>query len=140
MPKSKDKLSYCQREFLKHYFAGNCKNASEAIKKSGYTGKYPEKIAWQRLNLPVVKKEVERYQRECEKKISVTLEDTISLLWKIANDNRDTDKADVSIKAISEINKMLGRYAPEKVHNINENISHEIREIKEIRAMYKKDI
>lgn len=134
----KDKLTAKQTKFVEAY--SQCLNATKAAIMAGYKEKNAGKVGHLVINHPLVKKEIERTRIKNKQLAKVGFEDVVNLLWYIANKNKDSDRDDISIKAATEINKMYGYYSPEKNYNFNVNENREVKEIQEIRAMYKKDI
>lgn len=138
MTKMRETLTVKQAKFLESYAI--CLNASKAAIAAGYSPKHIDKVAHQLVHHPLIKKELEKFREKNIQKASVTFQDVVNLLWHVANKNKDSERDDISIKAVTEINKMYGYYSPEKSYNVNINENREVKEIQEIRAMYKKDI
>ena len=138
MKKVRETLTMRQQAFVNAYLL--CANASQAALEAGYSPKHSGKIAYKLLNHPLIKESVEKCRAKSVQLCSVTFDDKVKFLWDLANECRDTQDKSVCVKAIAEINKMIGHYAPERHYNENLNVNAELKDIQEIRKMYEKDM
>jgi acetyl/propionyl-CoA carboxylase alpha subunit len=64
-------------------------------------------------------------------------EQCIDLLWRMVEDNAFAiGEKDISLKAMAEINKMLGRYAAEKRESVNVNVDTTLDAIRSAKKQY----
>ena len=134
-------LTLKQQMFLKAYMS--CFNATQAAREAGYAEKHLNKYASSLLSNPLIKTEIDKYRQKIDKRSLVTFDETVKLLWDMANEAREDGDRDVVVKSIAEINKMFGRYAPERTQSENINVTAtvaEVKEIQEARLSYKKEI
>jgi hypothetical protein len=136
-------LTIRQAKFLEHYLKHG--NATEAYKQAGYKTKYADRACFILINNEPMKSHLEYYRNESKK---ITFEMKADLLWRIAQESiapihDDNGKVvkwgdkDVAIKAIAELNKMVGDYAPEKSQTVN--VQADWEDVRNARLEYKKD-
>lgn len=138
MKKVRETLTLKQQAFLKAYFL--CANAAQAAREAGYAPKHAGKAAHCLINNPLIKSAIEENRTKIAQQTTVTFQDKINFLWDLANECKDTPDKSVCVKAIAEINKMIGHYAPERHYNENLNVNAELKDVQEIRKMYEKDM
>lgn len=112
----KDGLTPKQRKFARGIAAG--KGKAEAYRAAGYTTKYPSQDASKTLQKPevltVVKKEEERLQRVLESEINnERIAKKYSELIEAQDAYGNSDNGS-QLKALDQIHKLRGDYAPEK--------------------------
>jgi phage terminase small subunit len=127
------KLNIKQQRFLEHYLKSG--NGSDAIIKSGYKTKWPDREASRLLNHPLIKKEVDICRERVQQKIDVSLDWRLNILKEIAETGENSDR----IRAISEINKVFGDYAPVKQINTNINVDDDLTMIQNLTNEYMPD-
>jgi len=107
-----DLLTHKQLLFVEHYiqYGGN---GTAAARAAGYRGNKATlgAIAHENLNKPHIRDEIHRRQAEFRERMTVTTEAKRQHLWAIANQCRESDPM-TAIKAIVELNRMDGDYAP----------------------------
>jgi phage terminase small subunit len=139
MGKVRERLTGKQLAFLNAYVQLGMQNATQAAVKAGYSDKHAHKVAYQLVEHPLIKLELGKHRQKIDSAISVTFQDKVDLLWRLAEKNEDV-QPEIVIKSVAEINKMMGHYAPEKSYNVNVNQNLEVKEIQDIRSLYKKDV
>jgi phage terminase small subunit len=128
-------LNYRQQTFLQHYLQSG--NASESYRIAGYKTKYSDRSAYILMNKDPIKSHIEWLKKKQSE--SVTLEWKLDKLREIVNRYINSDNPDVCIKAIAELNKMSGDYAPTQVDNRTINIQADLEDVRNARLEYKKD-
>lgn len=123
MPKKSrrvDSLTSRQYEFVKHYIK-NGFNAKQACLSAGYSEGTSNTMGSKLLNNPVIKAMLGRSLERAEDKLLITFEYKLSKLKRIIDqyvpdegDIGSHEQANVVIRAIAELNKMNGDYAPDK--------------------------
>jgi len=131
------KLTPKQASFVKAYLT-NGFNATQAAKSAGYSEKTANEQGARLLANVSIQKELSKHQKKAAEKFEIKKEDILKGLLKIAE--RSMEKVEVNqetgeervfpydpqmyVKAINELNKMLGFYEPEK-HEHNLGLTHE---------------
>lgn len=144
---NKPKLNMMQNKFITAYL--QCWNGTKAAIEAGYSPKTAGKQAYQLMQHPEIKRIIEKTRPDLEKSVEdarseIVIAHGVSFDWKasmlqnIILSQLDSNP-DVAIKAVAELNKMQGHYAPESTINLNVNENREIKEIQEIRKMYKRE-
>lgn len=140
-------LTIRQQKMLKAYLKHG--NATQAYKDAGYTSEeYPDRAAYNLIHRSPLQDHVEYFVDKSKKKI--TSEMKTDLLWRIAEESVSTTidddgnvvskpEREVAIKAIAELNKMVGDYAPTQVNNQTVNVTAALEDIRNARLEYKKD-
>lgn len=112
-----NKLTEMQYLFIHHY-VNNGFNATKAALSAGYSTDFSTHQSHKLTNHPMVK---QRISEILDRNIKVTLDEKIDYLLQIVNDIIPKDGSEpkrnmymIAIKAISELNRMMGDYAPEK--------------------------
>jgi hypothetical protein len=98
-----------QKLFAEHYVV--CFNASEAARKAGYAEATVAVKGHENLQIPHVKEYIEELLKDSRQHLAITKEQIIGDLMSIKAKHIDNDPR-VAITALSEINRMLGHYAP----------------------------
>ena len=140
-------LTIRQQKMLKAYLKHG--NATQAYKDAGYTSEeYPDKAAHILIHRSPLSEHLEYFIARSKKKI--TSEMKTDLLWRIAEESVDITldndgnvvskpEREVAIKAIAELNKMVGDYAPVQVNTQQVSVTAAIEDIRNARLEYKKD-
>ena len=102
-----------------------------AIIKAGYSEKNWDSQSSKLMRHPVVLNEIKLLESKINNKASVTVDWIINKL----KEHAECDDKDVSIKAIAELNKMAGNYAPTK--NINLNLDMTLETVEQLGIVYK---
>jgi phage terminase small subunit len=141
------KLTLQQQNFVKLFIQTS--NAKQSLIQAGFKCKHPDRYAHQLLKKPQIQELLEKTRSEVQKKTEVTFEWKVQKLQEIIDRSlnqhlQDDDGSgkklvlsDTAIKAIAELNKMQGHYAPEKRENLNVNTS--LENIRRVRDEYKKE-
>lgn len=110
-------LTEMQYLFIKHY-VNNGFSASKAAISAGYSEDFAKHQSSKLANHPVVR---ERINHLLERTVKITLDDKIDYLLKMLDDIIPKDGSEpkrnlynTAIKIVSELNRMMGDYAPEK--------------------------
>jgi hypothetical protein len=137
-----------QRNFVMQYFANGC-NATQAAISAGYKEKTAQQKGHNLLKEPGVKEFVERKMKQYTEKLEITAEMKMKKLWLCADrgipetigdgQNLWAEGMRVGISAISELNKMQGDYAPEKILNANANLETSPQDFAELLEQYERD-
>jgi hypothetical protein len=122
------RLTAKECEFVRQYVFGM--SIKDALQKAGYKtiSQHQGELV---LAKPIVKEAVEKMRARQEMRVDCSFETLVAKLMEHAN-NFDPD---VSIKAIAELNKMKGNYAPTK--SINVNIDLTLETMEELALEYK---
>jgi phage terminase small subunit len=135
MPQNiKTKLNPKQLLFLQTYL--KIGNATKAMQLAGYKTKYPNKIAGRLLENPLIKSAVGKSRQESLAKTQVDFEWVINRLKENALKAINDNNVDASTRALAEINKMLGNYAPEKTQSTHVNIDATLEEVRLLSEQY----
>lgn len=142
------KMTLRQRKFSHVYLISNG-NRIKALREAGYKPKpgSEKQLAYRILNSRPVKKYINRVADKMEKDFGITLDWKIFKLKRIVNfcvpDDEDKPVIDgaVGVKAIAELNKMQGDYAPVRNENTNANINAdaEIKDMQELIKQHQRD-
>lgn len=130
-----NKLTPKQRLFCKTYLA-NGFNATQAAIAAGFSEKNADKIGSQVLGKTRVKEFLHKRMAEVEKKLDITFEQKMELLWKTAQRCYGPSDEDIKnnsmghrveipfefqpsslVSTIAELNKMQGHHAPQKTES-----------------------
>lgn len=130
-------LTAKQLMFCKHYLA-NGFNASKATLSAGYSPATHYKHSLNLMRYPLIKEYLKKRMEEVEKKLDITFEQKMELLWKSANrcygptdeemqllkkgmDFKPTFSFEPSalVSSINELNKMQGHHATPKTITLN---------------------
>ncbi len=134
--KSKKEITIKEQRFIEIYLKTG--NGTQSAIEAGYKTNHPDVIAHQILKKKHIQEVICKTKEKIIKRTEINFQSVLEVLWELIEKTKKEGKDDVCVKAINEMNKMLGTHAPEKHHNINEN--REVKEIQEIRALYKKEI
>lgn len=134
-----DGLTAKQRLFCQHYLV-NGHNGTQAALSAGYSENCANEIASENLAKPRIKHYVENSMREAAEKLGISQEYLLSKL-KTNIENCESGKATREgivhptgvIGSITEINKMVGNYEPEKT-----DTTHRLERIEELLDEVKK--
>lgn len=148
-PEQLQPLTSKQKAFINAYIT--CWNGALAWKLADLKCKpgIEDRAAHQMINRPHVKYAIDQHRAKIEQQSLVTFEKKVKLLWKIAEecmtpheviDHRTGNvttkiEPEVTIKALAELNKMQGHYAPEK--HINMNVEGSIERLERAKIEYK---
>ncbi len=116
---------------VKTYFK-NGMNQFQAMIENGYGEQYALKCAWKFFDKPKIKKLIERRLAKMEENIGVTYEWCLEKLKEFA-----MNYPDKAVSAISELNKMLDHYSPEK-HQHTVKVEGELKQVIETKEAIKK--
>jgi len=133
--RNKKRMSLKEQKFIEAYLLTG--NATKSIIEAGYNTNNPNQMSSSVINRPHVKEAIDKARSKVIEKTQINFQTVLETLWDVIIKTKNEGKDDICIKAINEMNKMLGNHAPEKHYNINEN--HEVKEIQEVRALYKKE-
>lgn len=100
-------LSMKQHLFVEAYFA-NDYNGAEAVRVAGYNSKYPNKIAYQLLEIPKVKEAIQLMADKKIKEITVTEEYILRKLVKTIEKADDTNQLTALLRGLELAMKNLG--------------------------------
>jgi len=92
-------------------YLNNGKSQVKAFLEHGYSDLYANSQAYVFFNKPRVKELIAKRLKEMEKKIGIDKEWCLEQLKEVALNGENSEK----VRAISEINKMLGHYEPDKI-------------------------
>lgn len=128
-------LTIRQNKMLRAYLEHG--NATQAYKDAGYSStKYADRNAHILVNRSPLKDHLEYFRAKsavaCDK-------DWITDRLKGIVARTEHDEYDAAIKALSELNKMQGNYAPLESISKNLNVDAAIEDIRNARAQYKLD-
>ena len=109
-----------QQRFIENYLKSG--NATDALIKSGYKCKHPDRYAYQLLNKPQIKLKIEKTREEMSKNSKLTFAFKLEVLHKGINHYVSISEYDKAAKLIEVSNKMQGHNAPERsISSINVN-------------------
>jgi phage terminase small subunit len=125
-----DLLTHKQLLFIEHYIQTGG-NGTAAARASGYKGSTATlgAVAYENLNKPHIRDEIRRRQAEFRDYMTVTTEAKRQQLWTIANQCMEMDPM-AAIKAIQELNRMDGDYAPARLSRPAWSIEDEILQVR----------
>lgn len=136
----KKQLTPKQLQFVKHYLV--CPNASEAARRAGYEVEQCYLIGTKLLKDHRVKGLIQEYREDYKETVLVTYDwksNKLKQIVEMAMTRGEVDamgrplvSIDHALKAIAEMNKMAGHYAPEQVMNTNVNVTGNLTDIKEL--------
>jgi phage terminase small subunit len=111
-----------------NYYILNGFNATEAIKKCGYTGKNATLVGHQILRRPGIREEVERRCAAFAQAKMATREMLTAKIYEMIQelDYTNTYDRNFMLKAIEQIAKLQGLYQPDSQVNIQTNSDKEI--------------
>ncbi len=114
-------------------------NATKSLIEAGYKTKNAKKVASRLLLNPKVISTVDKSRLKVEKKIEVNFEWVLSKLKQVAEAGINTNELDATTRALAEVNKMLGNYAPVKTENTNtnNNVSNDFVEMEKRAKRYR---
>ena len=125
-------LTMRQQKMLNHFLQYG--EATEAYRQSGYGGKYPNRSAFNLINRNPLKAHIEYYKKKTSEVLDATW---IADRLKAIVLKNEFENGDTAIKALSELNKMQGNYAPEKTQNVN--MEADWIDVRNARLSYKMD-
>jgi len=135
-PKRKPTLR--QIKFVNYYIESS--NATQSAQLAGYKAKQMESFAALLLHKPYMQDLISKRKAEISKATEITIDKKAGLLWTLATRSMEAeDKEDIVIKAVAELNKMYGHYAPVQTNVQNVNIQTTLEDIRTARLEYKKD-
>ncbi len=118
-----DGLTKLDREFIEEYFSNNF-NATAAYRKVFKTkSEYAKRSAWNLMNKPVVKMEIERIYEEVREANKVKRENIMTALNDLMIESIATKNNNILLKTIDIINKMNGNYTTQIDATITGNIN-----------------
>lgn len=143
-----DGFSYKEKAFILFYIREQ--NASKAIIATGYKGPKPEAAGYKMLNKPGIKRYIEQQlsikQQEAVQKLEVSFEWIANKLKTIACkcvpdgvEIIEAKQAVAAVGALSELNKMMGNYSPERHVNVNVNADADLERVRELAKKYQRD-
>lgn len=135
-------LTVRENLFCKHYLI--TLNAKEAAILAGFSKKTAHVLGARLLKKPKVRKKIRATLLSLERRLDITIDKKIDLLWKTALrcyglTDEEAEKlkrgekvhaifdfdANAMVNVVAEINKMQGHYAPTKTINLNAEASAE---------------
>jgi phage terminase small subunit len=144
--KIEDRLTEKEWLFCKHYLSNDFAGKKAAI-SAGFSEKSAKWIAHQLLKKPHVQEYLKYRLKEVGKKLDITFERKLRLLWKTAKRcygltddevkrfregetirGAHTFEPDSLIKAVAELNKMQGHYAEKQPDDNSENDTEKLSE------------
>ena len=129
-------LTHKQQLFVSHYLA-NSGNGVQAARDSGYKGtdETLRSVAKENLTKPHIRAEIEMARNSLKSQSVATAQAKREKLWEVAQHNSEIIRIQrggqfieamrnpsATISAITELNKMDGDYAPQKINNQGEII------------------
>ena len=134
----KRKPTIRQIKFINYYL--EIGNASKAAELAGYKAKDLDSFSYTLLTKPYMRDLIGKRQNELAKASEISIERKSQLLWTLAQRSMNMeDKEEIVIKAIAELNKMYGHYAPEQKNVQTVTIEASLTDIRNARLEYKKD-
>jgi len=106
-----------QNSFVSEYLVDL--NATQAAIRAGYSPKAARAIASETLSKPYIRARIEQEQKKRQEDCEITFNMKLRLLWEIVQEAYEAKKYMVAIRAIAEMNKMQGDYAPTKTESSN---------------------
>ncbi len=134
-------LSLRQSNFIVHLMAGD--SLKNAYLNAGYDSEeHAGKAAWQLANNSPVKDHIEYHRRKLAQ--TITPEWIMDRYSKLINNSMDEDKPhlydpDIAIKALQELTKIKGIYAPVNVNSNAVTLTGSIEDCRNAMLEYKKD-
>lgn len=129
------KLTPKETLFCKFYLS-NGFNATQAAISAGYSKNCPRQLATRLLSKAHIRRYLDKRMAEIEKKLDITFEQKMELLWKTAQrcygpSDEDIEKLRIGeevlktfefqpsslVSTIAELNKMQGHHAPQKTES-----------------------
>lgn len=102
-----------------------------AARRAGFST--PDRDARKLLDNPEVLAEIQRIQQQTAKKAEMTREDVMANLMKAFRLAESTDDPQSMIRAMAEVNRMCGHYAPEKKQlEVTGEIQHYQKQIEQL--------
>jgi len=127
-----------QAKMLEYIIQGD--NYTDAYRKAGYICQAASQGAWQLATRNPLKAHIDYYLGKVSKTITKDWKQgKLKQLVDIAtNTNNETINGDLAIKAIAELNKMQGDYAPDKlqVNSVNQSVEDVRNALKEYKSEY----
>ena len=128
-------LTIRQQKMLKSYLKSG--NATQAYRDAGYSStKNPDKVAYNLMHRPPLQTHVEYYLAKAKTKVD---KDWITERLEGIVKRTEHEEYDSAIKAIAELNKMQGNYAPIQTDNRSVSITQSIEDVRNARLQYKQD-
>ena len=110
-------LTSKQNNFVNEYLVDS--NATQAAIRAGYSSRCAREIGCENLAKPYIKSQIELEQKKRQLACEYSFNMKLRLLWEIVQEAYEAKKYMVVIRAIAEMNKMQGDYAPTKTENSN---------------------
>lgn len=110
---NKNKLTPKQIVFVQEY--ARTANVDQAIRSAGYSNKRINQIRCVLLANKNIQMALERLQFHANRNVMISFEEKIAILV----DHARCNDREISIRAVGELNKMQGHYAPTKNVNVN---------------------
>ena len=134
-------LNLRQQRFLQEYLKTG--NATQAYRDTNYgSSKYPDRASFGLINRSPLKEHIDYFKeksRVIDKDwILEKLELIIQKSLDPETENRRTN-GETAIKALQELNKMGGHYAPTQVDNRTVSVNADVEDIRNAMLIYKKD-
>jgi phage terminase small subunit len=104
-----DQLSMKQRLFVEAYFASEY-NGSEAVRKAGYSTKYPNRMAYELLKKPHIKKAVDLLAAKKVEEVTVSQEYVLRKLVKTVEKAETVDNYTALLRGLEMLAKHLGMF------------------------------
>jgi len=125
MKNKRDRLTVKQEKFCVNYFESG--NATKAAIIAGYSSKTARFIAAENLTKPLIIERLNELQKAVASQKILSVVERKEKLSEIANTAIKSDMVtpDNAIRAIAELNKMEGDYAPSK-HLIGQRVQFEV--------------
>ena len=154
----KRKLNKKQLLFVNHYVEQGFEFPAKALLKAGYQTENADQMANRLLSTPHVAEYVERLRNklanEVEEKTNISFFYVTTKLQQLiekSSSSLDEDStesvemrekwrktnSDIILRAVAEINKMFGYYAPEKSQSVNVNVETSVQDMDKIKQAYK---
>lgn len=117
-----------QKLFVQFYLKTN--NAAQSAISAGYKTQYPNKVGHALLKLERIHKILHNDRQVSEEVHKLSPDWLVSKLTNIVIHGNDSDK----IRAIAEISKVMGYYAPDK--HVNYNVSDNVKTVDTLYQKY----
>ena len=122
-PMAYDDLNPQRQRFVDSYIETGC--GSEAVRRSGYKASNVQSAsasAGRILAIPSIREAVQERQSVIAESSLLSLQDKQRVLCEIVLANQ-TDEPMVAIRAIAELNRMEGHYAPKPLHTTTGSVT-----------------
>jgi phage terminase small subunit len=130
---AEDSLNLKRQKFIDFYIESG--NASDAVVRAGYTTKYPERYAYQLLQIPKIKSILEKTRQSINSHSNLSIKYKLDMLYEGIEYYRSRSQYVKCSKLCEVANKMQGHNAPEKISGTI-NVANEMNDVIELTEKY----